>query len=66
MSEVVKSVKGKVKASTRRNKQIFMNLLVREAFRKLRFEAIRFQLQDGWIFVGIMPAQKCLLFWSSF
>ena len=66
MSEVVKGVKGEVKASTRRNKQIFMNLLVREAFRELRFEAMRFQLQDGWIFVGIVPVQKCLLFWSSF
>ena len=37
-------------------KQIF-----REA-ETLRFEAIRFRPLDGWILVGIGPAQKLLLF----
>lgn len=28
-------------------------------------DSLMFMLQDGWIIVGIVPAQKYLLFWSS-
>ena len=31
--------------------------IVREAFRELRFEAIRFRLQDGWKLVEIVSTQ---------
>ena len=55
MSESVMGVKGaaKVIVSTPSEQAPNRNLIVHEAFRELRFEAIRFRFLNGWIFAEI-------------